>query len=370
MAQLFRDRLREARGRTDVVRLWARTLIDTALTAPAEHIDTIRGSLMGRSREVRPLPWWQVLLVVAPGLLTLPTLMTGDGTGWVAGGIVVVLVVMAGEWWRTGSFPAWGLLMLGLMTLIGIGLLGAGAGSLVPGGTLLSAILLGLALATAFVAAGAVAARHLRGVSLPGSVPALLAALGVSAGGAGVLAGFEGGGPFSAAMLPAALLSGVYYLGLALALLVPVALGLPLARRYGLAAALFVVGCIYPLLNGIYDPGYALGLWTDSAALTALVKLSAPAMLLVAGPLWMLRARSQRWQARGLLIPLAAALVVEVVIPGLVLPYADWALWLRSALQMLNLLFMVLLALVLYARVADGPHQAVAAPVEPAPAAL
>jgi hypothetical protein len=349
----FRDQLRAARqaGRS-VGRLFLRTLLDAARTIPAEHLALAKESLMEARRPVRPLPWWQVALVILPGLALLPTLPSGDGTGYVFAAIILVMLIAGYIWQREGRFPAWALLLLGIISFTGAAMISAAVGSLVPGQPTLGAVLLGALIAVLLAAALVISVRHIRTHPLPPAIRWLLPLLLGCALAGGALRSVHGlllqQEPLTTQAIPTLLMSGTWEVGMIIVLLAPVALGLPLARRYGLTALLFVVGCLYPVYKGIIDPGYAIGLWTDSALLTWMVELAAPALMLVVGPLWMLRAGSTRGRIIGALIPLALTFAVGATIPQVVRDYTTWLSLVSSGLQAVALLLIVIVAALLY----------------------
>jgi hypothetical protein len=313
---------------------------------------------MDTAHPVCPLPWWQVALVILPGVVVLPTLPTGDGTGYVFAAIVLVMLIAGVVWQREGQLPSWALLLLGIELVAGAGMLSAAVGSLFPGRPTLGAVLLGLLIAVLLTSGLIVAVRHLRAHPLPPAIRWLLPLmLGLALAG-GVLTGLmsllAGSDPFDPAAISALLMMGLWHVGLTIVMLVPVALGLPLARRYGLLALLFVVGCLYPIYYVVLDPNYGLSIWTDRTLIIWIVELAAPALMLVVGPLWMLRAASMRGRVLGLLIPLAVTFAVGAIIPPLVRDYATGLSLASAGLQALSLLLIVVVAALLYRDASDS----------------
>jgi len=98
------------------------------------------------------------------------------------------------------------------------------------------------------------------------------------------------------------------------AMLLVVAVGLPLARRSGLLAGLFVVAAGFNLWEGIL--GLTYGLWRTPWGIVMVAILAL--LLLVVSPIWVLRSRSRRGQAWGLLLPAFVALGSVVTINAIV----------------------------------------------------
>lgn len=143
-------------------------------------------------------------------------------------------------------------------------------------------------------------------------------------------------------MLPSALLQmGV--------ILLPVAIGLPLARRHGLLAGLIVVAAEFVLVDEIFDPAYALSIWTSSSTIVTLVSVIPAVFFLVVSPIWVLRSRSTGGRVAGLLLPPFVALVSGEIIGGSVRPYFwDTGYWLVRGMGAAQFLMAVALAAVMY----------------------
>jgi len=141
-------------------------------------------------------------------------------------------------------------------------------------------------------------------------------------------------------------------------ILLPVAIGLPLARRDGLLAGLVLVASQFVLVDEIFDPTYSVGFWAywePSAILNqAKIVLSyLPALLfLVITPIWMLRSRSTRGRVLGLLLPPFVALVSTDVIESIALrgTPAEYSinLWLTHSVSTAQFLIALALAAVIY----------------------
>lgn len=142
-------------------------------------------------------------------------------------------------------------------------------------------------------------------------------------------------------------------------ILSPVAIGLPLAWRDGMLAGLMVVAFQYIMVDDLVDcimvgghPAYGICLCTSRQA-TVIVLSCLPALLfLVVSPMWVLRSRSARGRAWGLILPLFIAVVSGEVIRAilcLATPseyWIDW--WFTHILSSGQYLIAVALAAVIY----------------------
>ena len=88
-----------------------------------------------------------------------------------------------------------------------------------------------------------------------------------------------------------------------------------------------MLSIVYMIYTGLFDPAYAVGMFTESGVLRWTIELAAPVFLLIVGPLWALRAASDGWRARGLLVPAFVALLLDVLIAGGIRPYYGPAQW-------------------------------------------
>lgn len=129
--------------------------------------------------------------------------------------------------------------------------------------------------------------------------------------------------------------------------LLPIAIGLPLARRDGLPAGLFVVAAEFVLVDGVFDPAYALGIWTPNQAIVIVVSVIPAVFFLVVSPIWVLRSRSTRGRVWGLLLPAFIALVSAEVISGTVRPYYSIDMWLTRGIGAAQFLIAIALAAVI-----------------------
>jgi len=129
-------------------------------------------------------------------------------------------------------------------------------------------------------------------------------------------------------------------------ILLPVAIGLPLARRDGLLAGLVVVAADFVLVDWILDPAYGLVLLASNPTIVTLVSVIPAVFLLVVSPIWVLACGSTRGRVLGLLLPVFVALVSVEIISGSVRPY--YLHWLTRAIESAQFLTALALAAVTY----------------------
>ena len=151
-------------------------------------------------------------------------------------------------------------------------------------------------------------------------------------------------------------------------ILLPVAIGLPLAQRNGVLAGLIIVAFEFVLVDEILDPTYSVGFWAywePSAILDqAKIVLSyLPALFFLAiTPIWMLRSRSTRGRVLGLLLPpfitlLSTDAIASIALRGTRAEYSI-NLWLTHSVSTAQFLIALALAAVMYHRL-ERPGPAV-----------
>lgn len=282
----FRDQLRVARAEGTVLCFWLRTLLDVARTAPLEQMEALRA---GRART-----WVQFLLVIGPVALAMLLVPADDGVGRVAllglaVAYLILLFVSARRQWPV----AWAFPLLGLAGTFAV-MWGAywfvdqwrwpGENVLYPHLFLLAGLAL---LLRPILRQGKRRTVALLGVMVMTSAFVILVqgdASGVTVSGA--------------AEAPALIVLAA-------------ALGLPIARRYGLAGALFVVGSLQWAIEATIDPSLQIrfGAWS------LLMSLLIMGTTLIVVPLLALRARNDRGRVVAMLAPLAGCLALLVVLP-------------------------------------------------------
>lgn len=331
MSTHFRDLLRDAqeRGVLAVLWLWARLLLDLVRTAPREHLEA------ALTATIQPLPWRKVLLAALPGtgllvvsllrVHVLPAAQVGLVYQAYRGALILTLAgfVVAG-FVVERRLAVWALPALGyaapqlLLNVWGVGLFRV----LLP--------VLGVALIPALGVLIWHTRRRGRAAAWAWLLPGLALALG--------LLGEIWLNPTVLQQPVLALMAQI--LGIAL-LLIFVALGLPLAWRYGSLAGLFLVAALFFVASYQLDPTY--GLWASpwGTVVSAVQELA----FLIAAPLLALRARSERGRIVAMLAVSAAGLFAAALVGPLVRGWVDWHRLLGAAQLMLTLAF----ALVLYA---------------------
>jgi hypothetical protein len=154
-------------------------------------------------------------------------------------------------------------------------------------------------------------------------------------------------GSVSLTMLPLSL----WWMGL---LLLPVVIGMPLARRSGVAAGLMVVAAQYVLWEEIFDPASGILIFTsDHAAARALSSLPALAFLVVP-PVWVLLSRRTTVRFWGLVLPpvlglLSVSVIRAGVLQGTAIEYATGR-WLTDFIAGAQLVMLFALTGLIYHR--------------------
>ncbi|OQY86434.1 MAG: hypothetical protein B6D40_01275 [Anaerolineae bacterium UTCFX3] len=123
------------------------------------------------------------------------------------------------------------------------------------------------------------------------------------------------------------------------ALLLPVALGLCLAQRYGLLAALFVIGMLYMGFQLLVDVNHKVSDQMGGALGFIVYQAMIPMLFTVVAPLWFVRARSLRTRMSGVLALVGLAVILDLVVVGLAyggaLPVIIWISFIPYTLSVL-----------------------------------
>lgn len=128
----------------------------------------------------------------------------------------------------------------------------------------------------------------------------------------------------------------------------PVLVALPLAHRNGVSAGLVALAALFLFMDGIYDPSYAIAMWAQDSRIVWLVEVMPAVGFLLLAPLYVLRARSARSQALGLLLPPLIGLAIAEVISDSLRPYQTITFWVTRSLGLLEFLLVLVLAVLLY----------------------
>ena len=300
-------------------------------------------------------PWLSVGLAILPGLFALAG---GAGLFHAAWGInigetvgrtgllgVCVLVVAAG-WAKerrlaVWSYPAWGVLLYGVWLWVPW----APTDQASPFWQVAPPLLM-LAAIGAYAGYSAYRARGIRIPTLAWALLALTILSVVASLVPSIVSDQNSHWGFAVlALLPLSL----WWMGL---LLMPVVIGLPLARRQGLPAGLTVVAAAYVLVEGLLDPAYGILIWTSNAGVaTALSCLPALAFLIVP-PVWVLGCRGARGRTWGLVLPSLIGLVSAAIVRGAALQGTAVAYgadsWLRDFLSAAEFVLLLALTAVVY----------------------
>jgi hypothetical protein len=335
--QMFRDICREnceSSGVLNLITFWSWILFDLGTSASIAHLAVVKEGIMKLYQTIKPVSWGQVLLVVIPGVL-LGISRVYYPLGFLARFSFFIVGFLALAWLAFQKrLPAWGLLALGNM--ISSLLLGVGSSVM----TELAAMRVDVSVRELLVSIPVwILIFILTWKSdLSRHIPTWTRILFIFI--VGVCTAFLG---------PSVLvIVGVMVL--------PFALGLPLAQRHGSLASLFVLGAFSVWL---FDSDFYYGpLLMDRAFYPLYVLLMALLFVSIA-PLLLLRAQSQRGQGVGLLAPILFSLILGVAVPWLVFQDSrPLRVWLGNTGLALFALFILSLAYSTYlkARLQETPE--------------
>jgi hypothetical protein len=344
MRQLFCDLCRDAyvkNGFFGLARLWLRTLPDLVASSTAAYWEVIEVALMRLNYAVTPVSWGKVALVVVPGLLfgvsrvmDLLTMPAGLAFQLVAILALGALVVQR-------RIPLWGLLALGLLA----GWALQWMNTLLP-----EELMRGL------VRSDLPAVNDLgRQLMYSSDVRQLFVAIPVWLVSIWLLWKYR---PLwrratwsvlllGLAIVSASILISVNALLFAGLVLLTVALGLPLARQYGSLASLFILGVFSSLV--LFDSDYYSGSILDTQPFYPFYVVPLMWMMVSIAPLLLMRARTLRGQAIGLLAPALVWGIIRIAVPVLVRPdFHPNYVWRGEALLSAFVIFILALTFYLY----------------------
>jgi hypothetical protein len=134
-----------------------------------------------------------------------------------------------------------------------------------------------------------------------------------------------------------------------IALLLPVAFGLLLAKRHGLLTMLFAIGMIYGSFQILIDVNYKVSDQIGGTLEFVAYKALIPFVFTVIAPLWFLRAQSSLSRLGGMLTLVGSAVIVDLVIIGF--SYGgelDLVIWISFIPYTISVLLTLALAYLLY----------------------
>jgi hypothetical protein len=343
MKQLFADQLRAAQRQKAVPALLLRTIWDSLKSIPAEHIAALLNRESIGVSWMKPVAWKHVLFALLPGLLmVVSAYFPSSEDPWIFIPLVgLSLVVIATSLIAHRRLTEWALPALGLLTassllLIGQAITWQGSGPpptwwrvVNTGAALLMFALPGVLLL------GLIVQRQLTGHNLRRTWRVLAAIVVASLAFALAEVAATDGSPW-----PATLGVGLFSLALSAPL---VMLGLPLARRHGMRAGLYVVSGVSLLTITLLEPDY--GLW-ETIWGNALPVLMLAGYVVIA-PLLMMRAAQKGGSARGMLLPVGVVLLLGAIIPAAIRDYGPITIVYRLAWAVQPFLAL-LLAITLY----------------------
>lgn len=264
------------------------------------------------NQDTLPLPWKRALLAIIPGLLATVGWVSTDFSAEMLLGLILLLAFLVAAYWRNNrQVPAWSLMAAGMLVSVGVTIVSGVIGGLaaIVAGDSATVVMLVVFLA-ALAALLGISVRDRRISALNWGLLALvvLCQLGVRIK---YFVLFGVSWSVAGQWLTISLYAAV------LVLLLPVALGLRVAQRYGLLAMLFVMGMIYASFQILIDVNSRVSDWIGGTLGFAAYKALIPLIFTVIAPLWFLRARSLPGRLGGLLALSGFAVLLDLVVVGL-----------------------------------------------------
>jgi hypothetical protein len=286
------------------------------------------------SRDELPLPWNKALLAIIPGLLATAGLVNADFSIWMLMGILLLAVFLISAYlWNIRQLPAWSLMAVGMLASIcltmAIGVIG-GLAAILVGGSASELVLLVLLVALVILLW-----TSLRGQRVSPLVWTLFAVVIVCQ----LAVRVKYFVLFGVSWSVAGQWLNISLYAVVVALLLPVALGLCLAQRYGLLAALFVIGMLYMGFQLLVDVNHKVSDQMGGALGFIVYQAMIPMLFTVVAPLWFVRARSLRTRMSGVLALVGLAVILDLVVVGLAyggaLPVIIWISFIPYTLSVL-----------------------------------
>lgn len=146
-------------------------------------------------------------------------------------------------------------------------------------------------------------------------------------------------------------------------LLLPIAVGLLLTRRNGLLAGLVVVAGEFWFVDEIFDPSYAMLIWSANYTAETIVSVLPTVFFLIVTPIWVLHARSTWGRIWGLLLPPLVGLVSSEMIRSIVFQGTpreySLVMWLLRGTGVMQFVLALALAAVIYHQVGNRDRKVV-----------
>jgi len=296
--------------------------------------------------------WRTVALSLIPGMLAMVGLVGNDFSAYhfVGIGILVAFVIVA--WvWNNQQLPWWSLMASGFLTGAGL------STALSVLGAILSVVThttvdpsSWLFLSLPWVVMLFVITFSLRGQHISGQVWILMALVVVC----NILVRVKN---FILVDVSWSVAHGVISVGLwaaALALL-PVVIGIPLARRHGKFAILFVVGSTYMAFQSLINVDQQVRVNFNSSTGFIAYMVLIPLLFTIIAPLWYLRTGPMRAKMGGLLTLTGVAVAANIIVSGWVRGDFTLIIWLSAIPYIISVLLTIALAHFLY-RGARAPN--------------
>ena len=266
--------------------------------------------------------------------------------------ILLVLFLITGYWWNNSQLPGWSLMAAGFLTSVGLmmvsGVVGGLAGIMV-GSSANSVVVIILLAILAAVLAFPMRTQSVSPVVWVLVALILLCQLAVRIK-YFVLLGLSWSVAFQ--WLNISLYAAI------IALLLPVAFGLLLAKRYGILTMLFTIGMIYVSFQILVDVNYKVSDQIGGTLEFVVYKALIPLVFTVIAPLWFLRAQSSLSRVGGMLTLVGLAVIVDLVIIGF--SYGgelDLVIWISFIPYTVSVLLTLALAYLQYREINYRPTQ-------------
>ena len=264
------------------------------------------------SRDELPLSWNPVLLAIIPGFLaTVGLVRTGFSIGMLVGlGLFAALVVSA-YLWNKRELPSWSLMAVGILVSVGLTIASGAIGGLVliVAGAAAELFML-FVLWAALIALMVVSLAGRRAPSLAWVLFALIVVCQLAVRAKYFVL-------FGVSWSVAGQWLNISLYSAAISLLLPVAIGLRLARRHGRLAMLFAIGAIYMDVQLLIDMDHKVSGQIGGTLGFVAYKTPVPLLFTVLAPLWFLRAPSERSRVSGVLGLAGMAVLLDIAIIGL-----------------------------------------------------
>jgi hypothetical protein len=291
-----------------------------------------------------PLSWSKVLLAIIPGLLATMGLITTDYSVRMLVGLILLVTFLTSVYWcNNRQLPGWGLMAIGMLASVGLMLASGVIGGLIAiiAGKSANTLVLLILLTTLITLLG----FSMRTRKVPKFVWVFFALIIICQLAVRIKYFVLLGVSWSVA----GQWLNISLYAVVIALLLPVVLGLLVAKQYGLLTMLFVIGMIYVGFQILIDVNYKVSDHIGGSLEFVAYKTLIPFLFTVIAPLWFLRARTALNRVGGMLTLVGLAVITDLLIVGL--SYAGdlpLIIWISFIPYTISVLLTLVLAYLLY----------------------